>query len=589
MNGSFRRFHENGEVAQEGEFVDGEPHGTRHWYASTAATTEVMHAEGLSPLVRQSEIDYVRGCVVAIRLHDADGHRVAPTGERYPDRPGDVYPGAEFRPDEQQWTFGQTTPETGERIGQWQVWASDGQLIEEASYVDGLREGPARFFITVGERVFRDGLVRGEQGEFHLGFPTGTWQLVDARGAVLGVVDYGSTDAALELKLPAYSNATNRDWASLAEEHLKNGEIIPSLCARVRECAARRSPDRLLAAIEKVARPLTSEAATRTLSETPTTLADLAISLVRGAPPAPVLCLMATALDQRGQARAALDFVNAALLVEPAVASGLFTRAQILMSLGLKAQAERDAVDLAASSPEQAEYLLDVLRIVFPSFGFWPADVQPETYYADLPDKPVRSLEEVRLAIQKYAMRLSLIRSALLDLVTPDAPWLPPDVTDLLPDELVTLEVARFEENDESTGVPFVVHLDERPKTERADLIGLQRMARAEWNALVWLCWSAGMTEVGLPERLTPPENFGQAAGMASQRRWRSHDQRLTNGSNAQAQNVPGFEWEGLKIDDLHPDLAGIAEEQYDELRALFLWLSDTSIRSPWQDDLHGS
>jgi hypothetical protein len=104
------------------------------------------------------------------------------------------------------------------------------------------------------------------------------------------------------------------------------------------------------------------------------------------------------------------------------------------------------------------------------------------------------------------------VREALLEVTTPAAPWLPPDLSALLPDGPVVLESGRFE----------------RPSGEGS----------------------------------------GEAESVDS-------DETL--------------DVDGADVGSLHPNLAGIAEQQYAEMKALFLWLSDAAVKSPWQDGLRGS
>jgi hypothetical protein len=253
------------------------------------------------------------------------------------------------------------------------------------------------------------------------------------------------------------------------------------------------------------------------------------------------------------------------------------------MSLGLRAQAEKDANELAAESPDRAEFLLGYLTALFPSWAFTPASETPSTTFNDVPEAPSRSLEDVQALVRKYATRLGQVRQKMLEKLSEANPALPPDVSALLPDGPVELEQGSFENDEEET-----IEFDEVPDVD-VDLPTLLRLARADWNALTWLCWSAGATEVGAVEALEPPADFGKAAGMAQQRLWRARDQRAFKGRNAQAHGVPSFTWEGLDIAELPPPVAGIAEQQYADMQALFLWLIDDKVKSPWQDNLRGS
>lgn len=601
-HGPFQRFHENGEVSQDGEFQDGQLHGTRRWFACDAPTTERMHEGGVSEAVRRSEMDYVDGRVVGVRHFDASGRRVTPSGEPYPDKPASVDDGAEFRPDEDAWTTGQADERTAARLGRWRIWTRDGVLREDSAWANGQRHGPATLHV-VGPSPFADARVVCQQATFDDGQPAGVWKLLDASGAVVRTVDFGdphALDAAPRLEAFADVGRTPDEWLALAHARFAAGAVAEGLCLSARAAAAARSPGPLLDALGARARPMAPEAAATLAEEAAAEPPALATALVRGAEPSAVLRKLAVALDQALHSRAALDYVNAALLLAPEKLDFLFTRALVLMSLGLDAQAERDASDLASAQPEQAEFLLDYLRFLFPRFDFWPGKEAPQTYYSGLPQAPVRSLDEVRAVAQKLASRLQAIRRALLEKVTPAVPWLLPDVSALLPDGPVALESGSLEvtagigqdedggedeEADERDSVDF----DETVEVDGADVPTLVRLARADWNALAWLCWSAGLDRVALPSALAPPDDFAQAAGMSAQRLWRARDQRVFGGRNARAQDIPSFEWEGADIGALHPNLASIAEQQYAEMKALFLWLSDAAVKSPWQDGLRGS
>lgn len=598
-HGPFRRFHENGEVSQDGEFEDGQLHGTRRWFACDAPTTERMHEGGVSPAVRRSEMDYVKGRVVGVRHFDASGRRVTPAGEPYPDQPASVDDGAEFRPDEDAWTTGQADERTAARVGRWRIWTRDGVLREDSTWAKGQRHGAATLHV-VGPSPFADARIVSQQGTFDGGQPAGVWKLLDASGAVVRTVDFGdprALDAAPRLEAFADVGRSSDEWLALARARFEAGAVAEGLCLSARAAAAARSPRPLLDALGARARPMTPEAADALAEEADGEVPALATALVRGAEPSAVLRKLAVALDQAQTSRAALDYVNAALLLAPEKLEYLFTRALVLMSLGLDGQAQRDASDLASAQPEQAEFLLDYLRFLFPRFDFWPAKETPQTYYSGLPDAPVRSLDEVRAVAQKLASRLQALRTAMLEKVTPAAPWLLPDVSALLPDgpvplESGSLEVGPDDDDDDEVGDDDErepVDFDETVEVDGAEVPTLVRLARADWNALCWLCWSAGLDRVALPQALAPPDDFAQAAGMSAQRLWRARDQRVFGGRNARAQDIPSFEWEGADIGALHPNLASIAEQQYAEMKAVFLWLSDAAARSPWQDGLRGS
>ena len=183
--------------------------------------------------------------------------------------------------------------------------------------------------------------------------------------------------------------------------------------------------------------------------------------------------------------------------------------------------------------------------------------------------------------------------------------WLPPDPAALLPNGPVALERWEFEEivedgDGEEAGdggapaapsdaarEPTLVTVDETLALDAtASLPSLMRLARREWRGLCWLCWSAGLDRVARPEAIHPPSDFGLAAGMSIERLWRSRDRLITGGLRAMTQGIAGFTWEGTDIDALSPVLIEFAAEEYLEMRAVFYWLCDEGVQSPWQDNL---
>ena len=115
------------------------------------------------------------------------------------------------------------------------------------------------------------------------------------------------------------------------------------------------------------------------------------------------------------------------------------------------------------------------------------------------------------------------------------------------------------------------------------------RLARSHWNALCWLCWSAGLDRVALPEALDPPADFARAAGMSIARYWRAQDAVVTGGLRSLTAGVPGFVWEELDIEGMPRHFAEMAQEQYLEMRSVFLFLMSPENVSPFQADLRAA
>jgi hypothetical protein len=110
--------------------------------------------------------------------------------------------------------------------------------------------------------------------------------------------------------------------------------------------------------------------------------------------------------------------------------------------------------------------------------------------------------------------------------------------------------------------------------------------ARIDWHALGWLCWSAGLDTIGLPEEARAPAEWPSAAALAFTRCWRAQDAVSTGGLRSANEGVPGFTWEGMDIDAMPGSFARMALEEYKDLRALFLWLASAENLSPFQSDL---
>ncbi len=587
-DGPFKRFHESGDVSQDGAFVKGQLHGTRRWFSTDAPTTENTRPAGVSQQVWRSEMDYVQGRVVGVRHFNRDDERVSPTtGAPYPERPEAVDAGAEFVEPKEEWHRGDADGETQQKVGRWKVWARDGQLKEDVRYVADERHGEATLFV-VGPTPFLDPAVALERGEFFEGQRTGRWELCDAKGAVLHVADYGDTRSLEVARLPAYSNDPCVDYAQRARQLEGEGKIVEALVTWARAAGLTRDATGFRALLARVARPVLEAHAEQLALEVDRPTNWLGYELVEGAQPALILNQIGVALDQGGQCRAALDFTNAAILLAPERSEFLYTRALILMSLGLRDQAERDANELAAESPDRAEFLLLYLRGLFPAWLFTPALEALTTSDEDVPAEPVRALEEIQDLARKYATRLQLVREALLVRLSPQNPAVPPDLSALLPSGPVELEAGQYEYEDDD-GELQSVDFDEGPARAGADVPTLLRLARADWHALTWLCWAAGSSEVMIPDELAPPADFGQASSLAQQRLWRSRDQRAFKGRNAQQHGVASFEWEGTEMAEIPPPIAAIAEQDYAEMQALFSWLIDVKLKTPWQDNLRGS
>jgi len=246
---------------------------------------------------------------------------------------------------------------------------------------------------------------------------------------------------------------------------------------------------------------------------------------------------------------------------------------------------------MAAGDEAGAEFLRDYVRVLFPDFAFWPAREPPATTIGDLPEAPAQPLAAVRRVVQLYATRLDRLRDAAAARVPGTGIVAPiPDVRALLPDgpiELHRFDAEITDQDDEGGGtVATPVKVDETLDLGAWPLSGLMRLARVEWTALGWLCWSAGLDRIALPAALAPPRTFPAAAGMVLARAARARDVLVTGGLRSLTAGVPGFLWEGLDIDRVPRIFAEMAADEYREARAVFLWLLFEENLSPFQSDL---
>ncbi|CAM3638557.1 thiol reductase thioredoxin [Corallococcus sp. ZKHCc1 1396] len=585
-HGVFKRFHESGEVSQEGTFDQGQLHGPRTWFASEHFTTERMHENGVSEKVKKTVMLYDQGEVRQVLHFDGTGQRVVPTtGEPYPTRPAHLPDGAELREDLDQWALVSLNAD-GERHGLVRFWDRQGLLLWEAEYVNGFRQGLYRS--RAGD-TYADFRVHFEEGQAHADFACGEWSLLDAQRQVVLTRDLGLAQDERTLEhSEVFSNLarTAEGWREFARQARADKRYREALLATARACSTSLDVQPLQEGLELLTLPRTRPSAhalaMSVVEEAGQRWAPMADCLMRGGEAATLLRAYAVLLDQTDRPRAALDFLHAAMLLAPERKAYLFTRGLILLNLGLAEQVHQDAAGLATEEPDTALFLTTYARALFPKFDFWPDQEAPRCTYDGLPEGPQQPLESVQQVVRKYATRIQTIRAELLRRFKPGAAvsWLPPDLSPLLGAGPVKLEQFDWEFGDDT------VEIDETLDLEQG-LADLTLLLRGDWSALTWLLWACGEKTFRMPTRLSPPADYGQGAGQASQRLWQSRDRRIRGGGGSKPGE--GFQFEGVALGDLHPNLVTIAERQYAETQAMFYWLSDSDHVSPWQSNLRGS
>jgi antitoxin component YwqK of YwqJK toxin-antitoxin module len=619
LEGAYRRFHPNGEVARECVYRGGMLDGKVEAFGSTGPTNESLRSCCVPPGAFRLEARYENGSHLYDRFFDRCGNRILPDGSPYPAKPshlpeeasldewsGRWYVGG-YSGDEEQRTLRFWTTEgvlseekqtRGSKLhGFHRTFSPKGELAEEAHYVDDLRAGAYRRILA--SPLYSDARIREERGTFSGELAIGTWEYLDERGNVVRTADLGvgEFDAATSPALDRRA-ATAERWREIARELAAGHRTGEAMLAFARAESGANDAEGLRRALEAMRPALGEEEASalaaRTIEKADGKMHLLVNALVRGGEPASLLRSIAASCPRA--TRASLDLVNAAILLAPTWDQCHVTRALIRMSLGDPEGAIEDADRLGETYAEQRTFLHDYTRILFPKFDFWPARARFDSLVTDLPEEPCQPLSKIRAAIQKCATRLQIVHGAIVEVVGSKPTWPMPDVSALLPDGPVRLERRTFQvlaDEDEETPAGTMssagveqVSLDETIDPTGRDVASLMRLVRCEWNVLTWLCWTAGLDRVALPDAIAAPANFNHAVGMAIERQWRAWDKLATGGLMALTKGVRSFEWEGIDIDFLSPALAELVAHEYTDLRAVFFFLCDDRQESPWQDNL---
>jgi len=172
----------------------------------------------------------------------------------------------------------------------------------------------------------------------------------------------------------------------------------------------------------------------------------------------------------------------------------------------------------------------------------------------------------------------------------PDAAWVPPDVSALLPDGPVPLLRERIvcdpTDGQPAPIEPEIVEIDEEVGLREPGAAAVLAGAHADVFALAWLCFAVGLDRVALPTAITPPETVLPAMHLIVSRHWRARDRLNTRGLLALTKGVPGFEWAGVDIDALPGHVTSMVIDEYLAARSMFLWLASPDAITPFQDDI---
>lgn len=632
-DGPFTVLHPNGQPAQRGRYRGGQLDGEVVAYGSDAPTELRLRPCCVPPGAWELRTQYRQGSVVRQVFHDRAGYPISSDGSRWPDRPASLPETADYDQSLESWVVrDEVIPDEGGAPAAlvYRYFTREGKPAQEIEFRAGARarelrfdalgrpseerhfdpegrsHGPSiRWFPEPEASPYLDPRVREERGQFWHGHPVGMFTGLDAGGTPVVQRDLGpALDEASLGASPALADdvaawEAERVWA-LARELLEGGRAREACCAAARAAVRTGERERLLELLSAATLQQTPEVAARrgrALLEARHATALVALDeLLLGADPSSAYRALAGLFP--GSRRVALSLVEAALLLDPERRATRVTRALLRIELGDPRGALEDADHVEPELAAVAEHLRTTVRLLFPEPVFWPARQPLDPLPSDASDVAAafeldQPIERIRQMIQVYATRLLRLREAVQRSL-PDAeprPWLPPDVSHVLPDGPVELTrtTATLTEETENGLETVELVVDETFDAGARPVSLLMRQARAEWAALCWLCWSAGLDGVALPECITPRPDFAAAAHMALARCARARDQLQSSGLISRARGVPGFVWEGHDVGQLDPTLAAIAIEEYTEMRCLFFWLLFPENLSPFQSDIRAA
>jgi hypothetical protein len=618
--GPFTVFHPNGQIAVSGAYLGGKLDGEVSAYGSDAPTELSLRSCCVPSSAWELRSRYRHGVLVRQVFYDREGMALAADGSRWPERPAHLAEDADYDEHNRLWLVREMLADGTQLDRHFTV---EGRPFQESEYGGGnktcerafddrgrLREerhldaegrfhgSSTRWFPDATENPYSDARVRLERGQFWHGQPVGTFTWFDEEGVAIARRELGAGLTPDELEassaLAVHANGSAAEFWALSEELAELGRVREALCAAAR--AAVRDDDRarleaLLDGSTLRHRPALSEQRGQLLLQAQDVTPLVALDeLLLGAQPAAAYRTLAAVLGNAR--RVALELVEAARLLAPEQRSIHVTRALLRLEMGNPDGVLEDASWIEPDSRPVAEHLRTSVRVFFPTFEFrcdLPDPMPPEASEVE-PGQPV---ETVRHQIGVYATRLGLLRRAILDsLETEVAPaWCPPDLRHLVPEDPIELRNQRAMLTDDTDEGPETVEVT---VDETLDLAGLgvttlMRLARADFAALSWLCWSAGLSTIALPETLVVPPEFSAAVNMALSRCFRAKDQQQSGGLLSRSRGVPSFTWEGIDIGQLDPTFVALAAAEYLEVRSMFLWLLFSENISPFQSDIRSA
>ncbi len=613
-HGTVTTFSADGRLRTRGTYENGKPDGFFSRFTDGGAGAEPLRTCCVPPGAREHRVRYRQGRWLDEVFYDERGRPLCEDGTPWPERAPTIPEHAYYVPSASSFV---EHVDGGETRATVRYFSLEGALLHEFDTDSGRGRGRRRFGpdgvcvestelddngnnhglfmerFAGTESPYADPRVREVRGRHEHGERVGRWQLIDANGEPLSHVEYG--DAWGDTP-PASVTGSDDDEKHAADERWWAAQALweAKLSREALACAARalaadgniRRFETFVSERALVRRPEHALSYAQAAEEAGASAASLLGALLGGADTATVLCALASSVPSA--APAGLDYAEAAVLLRPDRERSRAGRALLRIEHGDRDGALEDARFLADQTGATATLLRDLCRVSFPSFSNLP-EQDPVTAPADelVAVEATQPLAAVQRAVALYATRLERVRHELLRRI-PSAPsWLPPDLGALLPQGPIELERRTVSIADEGeNGVEVSeVDVDETLELGRSTR-ALLAVARGDWAALSWLCWTCGLEQVGLPEALVPRPLFPAAVHRVTLRCWRAHDRLRSSGLIALARQVEGFDWEGMRIDAVPPELAELAASEYLSVRAMFFWLLFPENTSPFQADL---
>jgi antitoxin component YwqK of YwqJK toxin-antitoxin module len=552
-HGSFKRFHENGEVSREGAFEDGKLHGTNAFVRSTGETTENF-PRGLGEKVKRAEMDYVHGSVVAARAYDADGNQCMEDGEPFPEtRPDGVPQDAHFRKREQdgeyRWVVGAVVDHddgTISRTGTWRWWSPNGVLVSEEPYEDGEIHGTAKTYdeesgVLVEEAEWkageRDGVTRtfapdgsileemtyaqgdkkgprlvrfdedeieegkahAMRGEFDGDDPVGVIEYLDGDGKVIGTVDTGLPD---DLEATQSVLGTEEGFAALADRLAAERKIGASLFALVRAVGrGEAEPVKLKDALAALERPVSDD-----LTFHATRMCKMVVSNIQRFGGGPDKCVNSVfeGIRNGGLGFELLRFAAGVLddTGEPEVASEVIDGAILAAPDDEAASFEYTRALVRASRGDAAGARESIARLrahdeaFAKGIGCYISALFPEWSFWPADDSRRKSQKRLTALLDRTVAKSDPDVGRFREAIQKSATRL-----------MGHRERLTEKFGDAEWIVPDVSHLlpdgpVEVPIPDDYGGIGINHLCRQEWTRLTWLCWLCGLDELALPEKI---------------------------------------------------------------------------------------